>query len=678
MASKMNTEAVFVTIDSKSTKDIDDAIVVVKTTSGFKVEVAIADPTNKVEPGSDADIYARNQAATIYAREMTKTSMLPKAISEGSSSLMAGKSRNSFVFSIELDDNLQITSFEPSMRDIVVAHRLSYEDIPAIAGDVSHHLHQQIKDAVGLGQALLDGRRSKGALAVYDLKQFLMTDEEGNLLQMKSRSDTIGHILVQEMMILTNSLLGQYLVKNNIPAIYRNHEPALAAPSQLELRQTIETMLFSSTENQEVAADKLHTLLGKAKYEAVAKGHYGLNLPVYIHGTSPLRRYADLVNLRQLKAHLHQAPFTHSMVELQIIAEHITTVLQERKDASVVHFKSVVSRNAARIVKSGDLWKMDSTHLAMAIKNVRDTVGVNGPLAREIHRRMKVGTLEDTVIDRLYLEVDRAAIEDELASDMSAWLFENPMKAMHLMVHGTAIKLFSGVEFSTEALANGFTSNANLTMATGAVVMGAGVGAKKKLAEQYALCAAILNALGLPEHEKPQSEVFVSAKPSTAPVVPGVNHKGALLEFCTKLKAKAPVFTFETKGASHKPMFKASASFDSKGEPMRATSEWADTKKAAENQAAGILLALAKSKIISAVKAARPVASGNPVGDLQEYAMKQGIPLPEYSFKQLSQTPPLFECNILLAHGVGIREMAQAPSKSESKKIAATKVLLRI
>lgn len=671
MPNEMNSDAVFVTIDSKSTKDIDDAILIAKTNTGFHVLVAIADPTKEVRVGSNIDERARELAATVYAGDYTKVSMLPRGIAQESSSLIAGENRKSFVFSIELDADLQVTAFQPSMQVITVAHRLSYDDIPVITADSTHSLHRQIKESVILGQALLEGRRANGALALYDLKNFLLTDEEGNLLQMKSREDTVGHVLVQEMMILTNTLFGQYLVKNNIPGIYRNHQATVAAPPTHELRQTIESLLLTPDTSKAMAFDKLHALLGRAKYEAVVRGHYGLNLPVYTHGTSPLRRYADLVNLRQLKAHLSEKPFVYDSAQLVAIAEHLNVVMLERKESSTAHFKSVVAKKADKLLTSGDLSKMDNTLLAMAIKNVMVGEGVNGLLAAEICKRLAQNTTADTVTDRLFLEVDRGALEDDLAESMSSWLQANPMKSMHFASHGAAVGYVAGADFDTENSAGGFRSTATLRLTSGEVFTGTAESSKKKLAEQFALCAAFIGARDLPMPARESPAASQGDLPVKSATTITFNSKGALLELCGKYKVQVPVFTFETQGPSHKPVFRCTGKMNFKGQSLTGISPWSETKKGSEAHAANEILEKAKASLKTSASDTRAGLSQNPVGDLQEFAMKNGLPMPEYTFDQPSQTPPIFECTVVLAHGSGVSRTAKAASKAESKKQAA-------
>jgi ribonuclease R len=677
MSSPINDAAVFVTIDSASTRDIDDAILITRNGSGFLIMVAIADPTDQVELNSALDLQARELAATVYARDTTKKSMLPARISQDEASLVAGKERNSFVFTVSLDAELQVIDFTPSIQRIKVSHRLTYEELPGISADPSHELYRQISDSILLGQALLEGRRKNGAMALYDLKKFLLTDEEGNLLQMNSRADTVGHVVVQEMMILTNSLLGQYLLKNSIPALYRNHVTTIGSPSTLELRETIEALLFATNSNKDFATEKLQAVLCRAKYEASANGHYGLNMAVYTHGTSPLRRYPDLVNLRQLKAFLQGTHFAYKQEDLESMALGINETLEARKDASRDHFKSVVSRQAEQLMTKGQLHKLDDTLLAMAIKNARDTSGFIGELlADELILRLRNAIVADTVIDRLFLEVGREMIPDNLAQSMSDWLYRHPMKAMHLIVHGTFIGVFSDLQVEAYSIGMGFGSQASLKSKSGKSFFATGTNAKKKLAEQQATSSAILKALDLPfvdnAIEKP------TQKPTASKVVDG-NPKGTLFELCTKRKLKTPAFAFTTQGPSHKPVFRCEGKMMVNGQALYSDSGWFDTKRGAEALASKTLLEqlLDEKQAQPSVKPAS--ASINPVGDLQEYMVKAGQPAPEYVFNVKSLTPPLFEAVVSFMAGTDMAKgLGEGTTKAAAKKEAAQKALLAL
>jgi ribonuclease R len=669
--------AVFVTIDSPSTKDVDDAIKISPTDYGFEVVVAIADPTELVLPNSPIDLKAREKAATVYVRDHARDSMLPTVITEKKCSLTAGKPRSAFVFTMRLDNDLQVLDFTPSLQTITVAHRLHYEDIPGIAGDAEHPLNQQIAVSVRLAQALMASRRQRGALALYDLKQFLLTDEEGNLQQLTSREDTVGNVLVQEMMVLCNRLLGDYLVAQNIPAVYRNHSATLAAPPVGELLQSIESLLFANNADKATASTRLQTLLGRAKYEPVAGGHYGLNLPVYTHGTSPLRRYPDLINLRQLKAHLNGTDFVYTQDELWGITSQLNDTLRERNEARSESFKDHAARKAELLEQAGKLRQMDDSVLGMAVRNVRLSNLFGDALAAEICRRLQTGNIADGVIDRLFMETDRALIPDNLAHAMSQWLFKYTTKAMHLVLFGTSVGVFS--EYSVECTtANGlFCAKTSLVMANNQRITGKGKGTRKKEAEQVATAILIAKACGLPYGEEAEVAPEIetpTAQPVTTPATAPVNSKGALLEFCGKNRLKTPTFAVSTTGPAHKPTFVCSASMAFKGKAMKVSSGPCETRKAAEAKASHQLLEqmnLAASALVN--ESIPTIATTNPVGAVQEHMQKLAAPVPDYNFVCHSETPPVFEC--LMAFKVNGRTFshnARASTKKDAKTMAAT------
>jgi exoribonuclease II len=120
-------------IDSVSTRDIDDAISVEKTPDGWQALVAIAAPGVSVSMGSDADIAARAMAATVYARTSVVKSMLPREISEGAATLKAGSTRPAMLIEIRLNDELDVLETNISLSDVIVSDKLSYEDVPIYA-----------------------------------------------------------------------------------------------------------------------------------------------------------------------------------------------------------------------------------------------------------------------------------------------------------------------------------------------------------------------------------------------------------------------------------------------------------------------------------------------------------------------------------------------------------------
>lgn len=664
--------AVFVTIDSPSTKDVDDAIKVSQIEGGFEVVVAIADPTDQVVPDSPLDLDAREKAATVYVRDSARISMLPRRISEGMCSLTANKPRSSFVFTIRLDQELRVVEFRPSVEMITVSQRLHYHQIPQIAGNNDHPLHAQIQISVRLAQAMLESRRKHGALALYDLYQFLMTDEEGNLVQLESRNDTVGHVVVQEMMILCNRLLAEYLAMGNIPAIYRNHQATNAAPPTGELMSTLQSLLSANNGDKAVAGARLNTILGRAKYEPVAKGHYGLNLPLYTHGTSPLRRYPDLVNLQQLKCHLQGKPFVYSQDQLWAITEKLNETLWERKVATAEFLKGSASRKAESMERAGKIEQMDDNMLNMAVRNARITKQMSGALSNEVARRFKAGSITDAVIVRLFFEVERRVIPDNLAQAMSDWLFAFPMKAVCLINHGIQVKFLAEHAVSTTNVQSMYASKAKaIIVATNTQVTGRAKGTRRKEAEQLANAILLAKIADLP-YEDPKQAAEVAVKTAHKKPAGAVNSKGALLELCAKNQLKPPLFNIRTKGPDHQPTFVCVATAQVNGTEVEVRSDPAVTRKAAEAHAAQLLLVqLQRANIAS-----RPKTHENPVSAVQEYMQKKGLPMPEYSFVCHSQTPPVFECTVSIqVFGSTATKNMKGSTKSEAKRLAATEVL---
>jgi ribonuclease R len=73
----------------------------------------------------------------------------------------------------------------------------------------------------------------------------------------------------------------------------------------------------------DVVRERTHLLLGRANYGDSLLGHYGLNLAAYLHFTSPIRRYADLITHRQVRAHLDGKELPYTKKNIERLALHI-------------------------------------------------------------------------------------------------------------------------------------------------------------------------------------------------------------------------------------------------------------------------------------------------------------------------------------------------------------------
>lgn len=657
------TDLPFVTIDGPGTKDIDDAVFIERREVGYRIVVAIANPVKLVAIGSTEDEQARLMAATAYIRDKAVRRMLPPAISEHKGSLVAGADRSALVFDIMLDEMLEPVGTTLSVAHIKVAHRLCHADIPQVVGNGDNPLQPMLTLASHLGRMLLDSRRRKGALALYDLSRMLLTDEDGRLQILHSVDEVIGYIIVQEMMILTNHVAAKWMIDRDIPCIFRNHEPRLAAPRSDELAHTIEGWIKGGSFDHGNAYSQFMAITGKANYGGAARGHYGLSLPAYIHVSSPLRRYADLVNMRQLVASLKGRPLPYSKSELEAMAQDLNDALERRKEERSEGFKDVVKRTAEGALESGRLAKLADHELRQAVKLSNEAGYLPTALADELVRRFNTATITDLVVNTLLTEVPLSVLTEDIRTALARWIAEAPARSMQLLHHGQQTGFFVEVSIrSEEAVGGGFQASADVLCSEGQRYSGRAAGGRKRDAEQLAVFSVLSQVLQLPE-------VAMSVEAS-APS-PNKNYKGAMLEFCQKHQLPMAIFDCQGKGPSNAMIFSCRASVTIKGQEYVATSANASTKKDAEALAAKGLLDQVRSL---APKVASPKASnagGNPVGELQELAQKGRFPVPAYEVVQIQELPPLFRCTVTTYQGGPRAFVAEGANKQAAKTKAA-------
>ena len=661
----------FVTIDSESTRDIDDALYVEKLDTGYRVISAIANPVSLVQIGSTEDEQAKLMAATAYVRDTAVRRMLPPKISEHLGSLVAGQVRKAVIFDLRLSESLEVSACTIHTGPIKVAARLSHADIPAIIGDASHPCQAMLSLASTLGRLLLDRRRQRGALALYDLSRLILTDEEGKLQILHSVEEVIGYIIVQEMMILTNRAAATWMIERDIPCLFRNHEPRLAAPRADELALTLEGWVRGAAFDIDAVRDQFTAIAGKARYGASTLGHYGLSLPSYLHISSPLRRYADLVNMRQLVAHLKERPLPYTKDALATLAEDLNAALERRKEERSEHFKDVVRRNAEAAMEDGRLMKLADHELRQALKLGKSAGYLPDSLATEVARRFSSATATEILGNSLLTEIPHELMDDGLRSALAGWLSDMPSRGVQLIHHGQQTGMFVEYSCTGAEAAQGFSAQASLLDAQGNRYTGFGSGPRKRDAEQSAALIVLFRAFGLPV---PEVDPVAVAPAIIAPMQSDSrkNPKGQLLELCQKQKWPMPEFAIIGKGPSHKMIFSGTATMTLNGVEYRGEVSHAATKKDAEAVAAGILLDKV-SGLVSAQPSAPPVSAGsNPVGALQEMAQKGGYQMPAYELVQVRENPPHFRCTVTTFGPDSRRFTGEGENKQKAKAQAAS------
>lgn len=310
------------TIDSASTKDIDDAISLTRTPEGgFELGVHIADVSHYVRPGTETDNEAFRRATSVYYADQV-VPMLPKALSNGICSLNEGELRLAFSCLMRLDNNGELTDYRFVKSVIRSRVKGVYSEINALlAGSTDQELQAKyaevseqlpaMKELYGHRARL---RRERGCMDIESGEVKLILDEEGRCIDVQKRTSGESEAMIEEFMLLANQCAAHFARVKQIPFVYRVHEEPNAeklerlhalltacgindhfakdVPAPKELSAILEGV--RGTAYEQIINTGMLRCMSKAQYEAKPKGHYGLVLKDYAHFTSPIRRYPDL------------------------------------------------------------------------------------------------------------------------------------------------------------------------------------------------------------------------------------------------------------------------------------------------------------------------------------------------------------------------------------------------
>lgn len=396
-----------VTIDSVSTRDMDDAFWVQKHEDHWGIQVYIADVAKVIRLGSTLDERAHSRVATRYLPGAKTYPMLPWTYSEDHLSLWPDKFRNVLAVSIKLLPDLSVQHVEVRKTSIKSGAKLSYEEVPTLLTSTDSPWSAMLNATKTLSLQLLEKRRSLGALVLYDLNTGWVTTEEGYLCKLTKREDTVGYVMVQELMILANACVAEFAIKNDIPVLFRDHIARAAAPDRVELMRqvndAIHEAMHDSRSDLSMIRQRTHMLLDRARYSATVSGHYGLNLAAYLHFTSPIRRLPDLINHRQIRAFLKKEPFPYSKEKLEELATHINEITEKVKQGKSDYLKEQASTRAIQKVEQGR--EVNDKELERIVKiEIRSKGAPSETVAEEMLLRHREGRLPVVCLTVLFTE----------------------------------------------------------------------------------------------------------------------------------------------------------------------------------------------------------------------------------------------------------------------------------
>lgn len=352
----------FLTIDPEDARDHDDAVWAERRDSGYRVWVAIADVAEYVQPGSALDAEALARGCTIYLPDRALP-MLPGALAADVCSLLPERERLCMAVIADIDARGEVTHFDVCEGRIRAAAMLTYGSVARTLGFTeepprsaqAETFKRDLKVLDEVAKKLRKKRLKRGTLD-FDLPEpkLVLDPETGAPIDVKRRAGDPGvkraYQMIEELMILANELVAEWLGKRRSPAVYRVHarpDPEkldrlgnickkLGAPfdeEQMEKPDGVSKWLRQIAEHPKRSV--LETLLlrsmKQAVYDITNIGHFGLASNAYVHFTSPIRRYPDVQVHRAVKRLLRGGkPDTSTAAIESLSASATDSSLRER------------------------------------------------------------------------------------------------------------------------------------------------------------------------------------------------------------------------------------------------------------------------------------------------------------------------------------------------------------
>jgi ribonuclease R len=318
----------FVTIDPEAARDHDDAIAVeARPGGGWLLRVAIADVSFYAPPGSRVDREALRRGNSVYFPDRALP-MLPAVLSSGACSLLPGRDRLALVADLAYDARGSLRGRSVYPAAIRSRAKLAYDRAAdAIEGRSDHPSAAMLRELDALTALLAERRREAGALALDLPGAALRLDAGGRTVSVVRETHGAAHRAVEEAMLATNHAVARLLIEAGVPAVFRNHEPPLPDDAALLGRLLARfgvhagrapldagalSAALARTRADATLTRVLHPIalraLRQARYGGESRGHFALASDAYLHFTSPIRRYPDLVVHRVLRAVLAGEP----------------------------------------------------------------------------------------------------------------------------------------------------------------------------------------------------------------------------------------------------------------------------------------------------------------------------------------------------------------------------------
>ena len=368
-----------VTIDGADAKDLDDAVYVEKTDLGYKLYVSIADVSYYVKEGTELDTEALKRGNSIYLVDRV-IPMLPRKLSNNLCSLNPHEDKLTFTVEIDFDARGKVIGNDFYKSVIKSKYRMTYTDVNKIfEGDEEliekySAIHKMFTEMLELSHIIRNTKKRRGSID-FELPEIKVVLDENKLVKkIEVRERGEAEKLIEDFMVAANEVVAEKLFWEEIPAIYRVHEDPDKAKISV-LNESLAKFGYYIKNLDDLHPGKFQTIIEKttglpegylihklilramqrARYANKNLGHFGLASKYYLHFTSPIRRYSDLVVHRML-------------------GRSIERFMKEKEKAKYMSSFEVISTAISRTERIADKLEEDSVKIKL-IEYMQDKIG---------------------------------------------------------------------------------------------------------------------------------------------------------------------------------------------------------------------------------------------------------------------------------------------------------------
>lgn len=311
-----------VSIDSETTRDVDDVFAVERTPEGWFVRIGLACPAVGLDLDSPLAAAVAVRATSIYLPEAV-SHMLPECLGTDLFSLTQQQARPTLVLECRLDGQGQMLTCAPRFVWIETAANLTYEAVErcfngvAADNDACTPFLPMLQDTHELAKLLRAGRLSQGAVIIEREEPDIVLHGEGAETRVEfvhKPACPKAQLLVSELMILANSGLAGWAKEHELPLLFRTQNITLPKESNGVWRTSEDI-------------HRVVKILGSSIVESRPRPHASLGVQAYAPISSPLRRYTDFVNLLQTLHFLEHATPRWSAEQLESMLPTLNTRL---------------------------------------------------------------------------------------------------------------------------------------------------------------------------------------------------------------------------------------------------------------------------------------------------------------------------------------------------------------